>query len=63
MIKNTKVMLFSRTNDPKCDMAKYAFATYDIDYSIIELDQVPEGQKLMEELKSYIPKAKLEPPV
>ena len=43
MINSTNVMLFSKSNDPNCDKAKHTFATYDIGYSVIELDQVPKG--------------------
>ena len=58
MINEAKVMLFSKFNDPYSNQVKHAFSKYEIPYSVIELDQVVNGQKILEELKELIAKPK-----
>ena len=43
MIKENKVMLFSKSFCPYCDEVKDFFQQFSIDFKVIELDQVENG--------------------
>ena len=51
MIKNEKVLVFSKSYCPFAKKTKDLFASKGIDAKIYELDQMPNGQQIQDKLK------------
>merc|ERR1712070_1236925 len=52
MIDGNKVMVFSKSYCPFCDRAKGVLKEGGVDFSVIELDQVANGDQLHDDLKA-----------
>mmetsp|Transcript_1379 Transcript_1379/g.1464 ORF Transcript_1379/g.1464 Transcript_1379/m.1464 type:complete len:100 (+) Transcript_1379:225-524(+) len=52
LIGENKVMVFSKSYCPYCTRAKEAIRAQGVSYHAIELDKIPNGDKIQEELLS-----------
>ena len=51
MIKNSKVIMFSKTFCPYCDTAKEVFNSAEVKFDVQELDTLPDGGKMQDALQ------------
>ena len=51
LISNNKVMMFSKSYCPYCDQAKQILSNAGIDFHAVELDNMPDGGAIQDQLK------------
>ena len=49
-INSTKVIMYSKSSCPFCTTAKGVFAQMNVDYTLVELNQVPNGSAIQNTL-------------
>ena len=49
-INSTKVIMYSKSSCPFCSTAKQVFAQMNVDYTLVELNQVPNGSAIQNTL-------------